>query len=69
MKAYPRRAPNTNNMQTIVQAEIAVNPSTFGDARVMLLKILIKTRKRVTSKVILAGITSGGIMKLAYCKK
>jgi hypothetical protein len=51
-------------MQVITQAEMEVNPSTFGELLVMLVKMLIKTRKRVTNKVILPGTISGGIKKL-----
>ena len=35
--AYPARAAKTNRMQTIIQAEMAVMPSTFGDTEVTLL--------------------------------
>ena len=44
--------------------EIAVRPSTLGELEVTLLKILIKTRKMVTSRVILPGTISGGMRKL-----
>ena len=40
------------NMQASIQAEMAVMPSTLGEALLMELKMLIKTRKRVTSKAI-----------------
>ena len=45
---------------------MAVRPSTLGEFDVTLLKILIKTRKMVTSKVILPGTISGGIRKLTH---
>ena len=54
--AYPTRAANTNNMQEMIQMEIAVNPSTFGEFDEIELKMLIKTRNNVTSSVILPGI-------------
>ena len=41
-----------------------MRPSTFGEFEVTLLKMLIKTRKMVTSRVILPGTISGGIRKL-----
>jgi len=41
MQAYPRRAPNMKNMQANIQAEMAVIPSTFGEALFIELKILI----------------------------
>ncbi len=40
------------NMQASIQAEMAVMPSTLGEALLMELKMLIKTRKSVTSKAI-----------------
>jgi hypothetical protein len=49
----------------MTQAEMEVRPSTLGELVVMLVKMLIKTRKRVTSKVIRPGTISGGIKKLA----
>ena len=48
----------------MTQAEMEVRPSTLGELLVMLLKMLINTRKRVTSRVILPGTISGGIRKL-----
>ena len=44
-------------------------PSTFGDLLVMFVKMLIKTRNRVTKSVIRPGISSGGIRKLAWNKE
>jgi hypothetical protein len=40
------------NMQANIQAEMAVIPSTFGDALLMVLKMLINTRNRVTNRAI-----------------
>jgi hypothetical protein len=65
----PKRAPKTKRMQVMTQAEMEVSPSTFGEFVVMLVKMLINTRKRVTNKVILPGTISGGIRKLAYRNK
>ncbi len=65
----PKRAPKTKRMQVMTQAEMEVSPSTLGEFVVMLVKMLINTRKRVTNKVILPGTISGGIKKLAYRKK
>ena len=62
--AYPISAPKTNKIQDKTQAERALNPSTFGDVVGMLLKMLVRTKKRVTSKVILPGIMLGSIRKL-----
>ena len=64
----PSRAPKTKRMQVMTQAEMEVRPSTLGEFVVMLVKMLINTRNRVTSKVILPGTISGGIRKLA-CEK
>jgi hypothetical protein len=62
---YPTIAPNTKSMQDMTQAEIAVRPSTFGDLTIVVLKILIKTRKIVTSKEKRSATASGGMKKLA----
>ena len=43
-------------------------PSTLGDLSVTLLKMLIKTRKIVTSNVIRPGTSSGGIRNPALGK-
>ena len=64
--AYSRRARNTKNMQAIIQDEIAVTPSTFGDIFVIALKVFVSTRKSVTSRQTLAGTISGGIKKLTH---
>ena len=64
MAAYSRSARKTKNIQAIIQDDIAVIPSTFGETFVIVLKMLVSTRKSVTSKAILPGTTSGGITKL-----
>ena len=64
MVAYSRRARKTKNMQAIIQEAMAVIPSTFGEMFVMVLKMLVSTRNRVTSSAIRPGTTSGGIRKL-----
>ena len=64
MAAYSRSARKTKNMQAIIQEEMAVIPSTFGETFVIVLKMLVRTRKSVTSKAILPGTTSGGMTKL-----
>ena len=64
MAAYSRSARKTKNIQAIIQDDMAVIPSTLGDTFVIVLKMLVSTRKRVTSKAILPGTTSGGITKL-----
>lgn len=46
-------AENTNIMHEIIHVDIAENPSTLGDTDITELNMLIKTRKRVTSKDIL----------------
>ena len=66
MAAYSRSARKTKNMQAIIQDAIAFIPSTFGETFVIVLKILVSTRKRVTSNAILPGTTSGGITKLTH---
>ena len=63
-KAYPTKAPNTKKIHTNIQAAMAVIPSTFGEFVVMILKMFVRTRKRVMSKAILPGMTSGGMRKL-----
>ena len=66
MAAYSRSARKTKNIQAIIQDEIAVIPSTFGETFVIVLKMLVRTRKSVTSSAILPGTTSGGITKLTH---
>ncbi len=51
-------------MQAIIHELMAVIPSQFGETLVIVLKMLMSTRKRVTSMAIRAGITSGGMRKL-----
>ncbi len=41
-------------------------PSTFGELLVIVLKMLVSTRNRVTRRAILPGMTSGGIRKLTH---
>ena len=62
--AYAAKAPKTNRMQAIIHADKAVIVSVLGEVRVILLKMLIKTRNKVTKSVILPGTISGGIRKL-----
>ena len=64
MAAYSSSARKTKNIQAIIQDDMAVIPSTLGDTFVIVLKMLVSTRKRVTSKAILPGTTSGGMTKL-----
>ena len=61
--AYSTKAPKTKRIQANIQASIAVSPSALGVLVVTLLKMLTKTRKRVTKRAILPGITSMGIRK------
>ena len=64
MVAYSRSARKTKNMQAIIQEAMAVIPSTLGETLVMVLKMLVSTRKRVTRRAIRPGTTSGGMRKL-----
>jgi hypothetical protein len=64
IRAYPAKAPKTKRMQERSHAEIAVRPSTFGDCVMTLEKMLIKTRKSVTSNVNRPDTSFGGIKKL-----
>ena len=64
MAAYSRSARKTKNIQAIIQDDMAVIPSTFGETFVIVLKMFVSTRKRVTNKAILPGTTSGGMTKL-----
>ena len=43
IRSYPTKAKKTKNMQTSIQAAIAVIPSTFGELVVTMLKMLIST--------------------------
>ena len=54
------------NMHASIQAEMAVMPSTLGEALLIELKMLISTRKRVTSKAIRPGKTSSSTSKARY---
>ena len=47
-----------------IHDEMAVIPSVLGVIAVTLLKILMRTRKRVTRRAIRPGTTSGGMRKL-----
>lgn len=47
------------------QADIAVSPSTLGDLSIVVLKILINTKKTVTRKLNRLETDSVGIKKLA----
>ena len=61
---YSINAPNTNRIHANIHASMAVKPSAFGVLVVTVLKILTRTRKRVTSSAMRPGITSMGIRKL-----
>jgi len=63
--AYPNKAPNTKIIQDMSQADIAVSPSTLGDLSIVVLKILINTKKTVTRKLNRLETDSVGIKKLA----
>ena len=63
---YCTRAPMTNRMREIIQVDIEVRESVFGDFEVMLRKILIRHKSNVMSKAIRPGITSWGIQKLIW---
>ena len=53
-------------MQESIHADKALNPETFGELADMVLKILIRTKNKVTKRVILPATTSGSIKKLTY---
>ena len=57
-------AEQTKKIQTIIQVEIVVNESEFGDSRVMLAKRLTRTKSDVIKSPILPETMSGGITKL-----
>ena len=59
MTVYSPSAPKTKMMQAMTQASMAVSPSALGELVWIVLKMLISTRKMVTSRVIRPGITSG----------
>ena len=58
------RAPKRNSIHDKTQADNALNPTTFGEFPGMLLNILVKTKNKVTRRVILPGTTLGSIRKL-----
>ena len=62
--AYSNRDKKTKNMHAIIHDEMAVIPSTLGETLVMVLKMLVSTRNRVTRRAMRPGTTSGGIKKL-----
>ena len=64
IQKYSHVAEQTKKIQTIIQVEIVVNESEFGDSRVMLAKRLTRTKSDVIKSPILPGTTSGGITKL-----
>ena len=57
-------AEQTKKIQTIIQVDMIVNESEFGESRVMLMKRLTRTKRDVIKSPILPGTTSGGITKL-----
>ena len=63
--ANPTRAPKTKKMQVMIQAKIDEKPSTLGELFVIVLRMLIRTRKRVTRRLSRPAVASGGIKKLA----
>ena len=65
--AYSIKAKDTNEMQAIIQLEIAVIESVLGDFEVMLMNKFTNTSIKVISNPIRPGTTSGGIRKL-ICK-
>ena len=58
-----KRAKKTNNWQAFIHCMILVAPSDLGDFEIIPTVIVISVKKRVVSKAILPGITSGGITK------
>ena len=62
--AYSIKAKATNRMHPIIQQEMAVSESVFGDLEVMFRNKLTKTSMTVTRTPALPGTISGGIMKL-----
>ena len=62
--AYSATAAATKTMQPSNQVEMEVRPCTVGDTVLMVLNMLVSTRKRVTSNPILPGTTAGEIKKL-----
>ena len=64
MIAYSIKAKATNRIHPIIQQEMAVRESVFGDFEVMFRNKLTKTSMTVTSTPALPGTFSGGMMKL-----
>ena len=64
---YCRSADVTNEMHMTNHIEIDVKDFVLGEAKVIVLKMFIKHRNKVISKVIRPGIISWGIAKL-ICK-
>jgi hypothetical protein len=52
-------------MQIRIQLKMDEKPSTFGELFVIVFKMLIRTRKRVTRRPSRPEVASGGIKKLA----
>ncbi len=63
--ANPNRVAKTKSIHEIIQAEIEVRPSTLGELSMMVLKMLIKTRKMVTRTPNHPLTASGEIKKLS----
>ena len=61
---YCRSAVVTNKMHVTNHIEIDVKDSVLGEAELIVLKMFIKHRNNVISKVIRPGIISWGIAKL-----
>ena len=62
--AYSIKARDTKEIQAIIQLEMAVIESVFGDFDVMLMNKFTRTRINVINSPILPGTISGGITKL-----
>ena len=67
MPPYSKSAKQTYKIQIMIQADMEVKDSVFGEVVVTLMKMLMRTKNKVTSRVIRPGMTSGGMTKLA-CK-
>ncbi len=55
--------PKTKRMQASIHISMAVRPSALGELVVMLLKMLMRTRKRVMRSAMRPGTMSGGMRK------
>ena len=55
MDVYAINAPKTKNMHAIIHDAMAVIPSVFGETLVMVLKMLMSTRKSVTRRAMRPG--------------